>query len=120
MVYRATRELFDYIEVFYNQRSRHSTIGRISPARADDSGGVTKLSTGSGPLKVRSGRICLNVAAYESRVGAATARALETVRQHRRGKWPFVVSDVFATAPAGVDAAGCPIGVGVVSSTLET
>ena len=25
-------QLFDYIEVFYNQRRRHSTIGRISPA----------------------------------------------------------------------------------------
>ena len=25
-------ELFDYIEVFYNQRRRHSTIGQISPA----------------------------------------------------------------------------------------
>ena len=25
-------ELFDYIEVFYNQRRRHSTIGYISPA----------------------------------------------------------------------------------------
>jgi hypothetical protein len=24
--------LFDYIEVFYNQRRRHSTIGQISPA----------------------------------------------------------------------------------------
>jgi transposase InsO family protein len=30
----ARRELFDYIEVFYNQRRRHSTIGQISPARA--------------------------------------------------------------------------------------
>jgi putative transposase len=28
----AKAELFDYIEVFYNQRRRHSTIGRISPA----------------------------------------------------------------------------------------
>ena len=28
----ANRELFDYIEVFYNQRRRHSTIGQISPA----------------------------------------------------------------------------------------
>jgi transposase InsO family protein len=28
----AQRELFDYIEVFYNQRRRHSTIGQISPA----------------------------------------------------------------------------------------
>jgi putative transposase len=25
-------ELFDYIEVFYNQRRRHSTNGQISPA----------------------------------------------------------------------------------------
>ena len=28
----ATMELFDYIEVFYNQRRRHSTLGQISPA----------------------------------------------------------------------------------------
>ena len=28
----AKMELFDYIEVFYNQRRRHSTIGHISPA----------------------------------------------------------------------------------------
>ena len=28
----AKAELFDYIEVFYNQRRRHTTIGRISPA----------------------------------------------------------------------------------------
>ena len=26
------REDFDYIEVFYNQRRRHSTLGQISPA----------------------------------------------------------------------------------------
>ena len=25
-------ELFDYIEVFYNQRRRHSTLGQISRA----------------------------------------------------------------------------------------
>ena len=29
---KAKMELFDYIEVFYNQRRRHSTIGQISPA----------------------------------------------------------------------------------------
>jgi putative transposase len=28
----AKRELFDFIEVFYNQRRRHSTIGYVSPA----------------------------------------------------------------------------------------
>jgi putative transposase len=25
-------ELFDYIEVFYSERRRHSTLGQISPA----------------------------------------------------------------------------------------
>jgi putative transposase len=29
---KAKMELFDYIEVFYNQRRRHSTLGQISPA----------------------------------------------------------------------------------------
>ena len=28
----AKMELFDYIEVFYNQQRRHSTLGQISPA----------------------------------------------------------------------------------------
>ena len=28
----AKEVLFDYIEVFYNQRRRHSTLGQISPA----------------------------------------------------------------------------------------
>ena len=28
----AKASLFDYIEVFYNQRRRHSTLGQISPA----------------------------------------------------------------------------------------
>ena len=28
----ATRQLFDYIEVFYNQRRRHSTLGQMSPS----------------------------------------------------------------------------------------
>ena len=28
----AKMEWFDYIEVFYNQRRRHSTLGQISPA----------------------------------------------------------------------------------------
>jgi len=28
----AKAELFDYIEVFYNQQRRHSTLGLVSPA----------------------------------------------------------------------------------------
>ena len=45
----AKMALFDYIEVFYNQRRRHSTLGQISPAESasDDFGGLTKLSTKS-------------------------------------------------------------------------
>jgi putative transposase len=31
----AKMELFDYIEVFYNQRRRHSTLGQISPAACE-------------------------------------------------------------------------------------
>ena len=31
----ANMELFDYIEVFYNQRRRHSTLGQISPAECE-------------------------------------------------------------------------------------
>ena len=31
-LHEAKMELFDYIEVFYNQRRRHSTLGQISPA----------------------------------------------------------------------------------------
>jgi putative transposase len=30
---RAKELLFDYIEVFYNQRRRHSTLDYVSPAR---------------------------------------------------------------------------------------
>ena len=28
----AKRQLFDYLEVFYNQRGRHSTLGQMTPA----------------------------------------------------------------------------------------
>lgn len=32
-IHRAKQQLFDYIEVFYNQRRRHSTLDYVSPAR---------------------------------------------------------------------------------------
>ena len=31
----AKMEVFDYIEIFYNQRRRHSSVGRISPAECE-------------------------------------------------------------------------------------
>ena len=34
----AKMALFDYIEVFYNQRRRHSTLGQISPAAFERQG----------------------------------------------------------------------------------
>jgi len=40
---QATRAVFEYIEVFYNQRRRHSTIGYVSPAVFEQQA----LSTGS-------------------------------------------------------------------------
>ncbi|MGH3610102.1 MAG: IS3 family transposase [Pseudonocardiaceae bacterium] len=30
------REVFDYIEIFYNATRRHSTLGMVSPARYED------------------------------------------------------------------------------------
>jgi integrase-like protein len=44
----AKMELFDYIEVFYNQRRRHSTLGQISPAefeRRKNHEGVDAMET---------------------------------------------------------------------------
>ncbi len=40
----AKMELFDYIEVFYNQRRRHSTVGRISPAAFERQALVTQVA----------------------------------------------------------------------------
>ena len=40
----AKMELFDYIEVFYNQRRRHSTIGRISPAAFERQAKATQVA----------------------------------------------------------------------------
>lgn len=40
----AKRELFDYIEVFYNQRRRHSTVGRISPAAFERQARLTHVA----------------------------------------------------------------------------
>jgi putative transposase len=39
----AKRELFDYIEVFYNQRRRNSTLGQISPAEFEKRAAVRRV-----------------------------------------------------------------------------
>jgi len=38
----AKRQLFDYLEVFYNQRRRHSTLGQISPAAYERHAAVSR------------------------------------------------------------------------------
>ena len=48
----AKLELFDYIEVFYNQRRRHSTLGQISPAEFER----RKNEEGVDPMENRTGR----------------------------------------------------------------
>jgi len=48
----AKMELFDYIEVFYNQRRRHSTLGQISPAEFER----RKNEEGMDPMENRKER----------------------------------------------------------------
>jgi putative transposase len=48
----AKMELFDYIEVFYNQRRRHSTLGQISPAEFER----RKNEEGADPMENRTER----------------------------------------------------------------
>ena len=50
----AKMELFDYIEVFYNQRRRHSTLGQVSPAEFERR--ATKNQEGVDPMENRAER----------------------------------------------------------------
>jgi len=40
----AKEQLFDYIEVFYNQQRRHSTLGQISPAAFERQAAMTQAA----------------------------------------------------------------------------
>ena len=59
----AQRELFDYIEVFYNQRRRHSTLGQISPAAferraaTDGAGAVDAQNAPTAPWKTAANAV---------------------------------------------------------------
>ena len=46
---QAQMALFDYIEVFYNQRRRHSTLGQISPAAFERRAAETRLLVTAAP-----------------------------------------------------------------------
>jgi putative transposase len=51
----AKRELFEYIEVFYNQRRRHSTIGYLSPAAFERQACLKPARVASAPEVVPEG-----------------------------------------------------------------
>ena len=38
---RARADVFDYIEVFYNRRRRHSHVGGVSPMAFEEAAGMT-------------------------------------------------------------------------------
>jgi transposase InsO family protein len=50
----AKMELFDYIELFYNQRRRHSTLGQLSPAEFERRANTTQ--EGVDPMENRQDR----------------------------------------------------------------
>ena len=41
---RAKHQLFDYIEIFYNQKRRHSSLGYVSPGEYDRAAGLNETS----------------------------------------------------------------------------
>ncbi len=63
----AKMELFDYVEVFYNQRRRHSTLGQISPA-AYERQAMSRQRLVRSPREVMSPK-----PGYGSRTGDSTA-----------------------------------------------
>jgi hypothetical protein len=47
----ATMEVFDYLEVYYNQRRRHSTFGRISSAELSRRAAASALCGALGGIR---------------------------------------------------------------------
>jgi transposase InsO family protein len=63
----ARRELFEYIEVFYNQRRRHSTIGYLSPAAFERQARLGPARAASAPEVVPTSRGILQPAPIDDR-----------------------------------------------------
>ena len=72
----AKEALFDYIEVFYNQRRRHSTLGQISPAEFER----RPLRPHSQPVH-RIGSSRLTYAGPRASLHESLARRIGTVRR---------------------------------------
>jgi transposase InsO family protein len=71
----AKMELFDYIEVFYNQRRRHSTLGHISPAEFER----RKNEEGMDPMETRTER-GFPQAPHPSSLSVKEAKTTKTVQ----------------------------------------
>ena len=87
----AKMELFDYIEVFYNQRRRHSTLGQISPAaferRANEEGVE--------PMENRQGRgfpQAPHPLSFSMRKEQTTRNDQLNETVHRIGSWPVLTA----------------------------
>ena len=59
----AKMQLFEFIEVYYNQRRRHSTIGYVSPAAFERQAELGRPLTGSGDQTVSGGILQPHLAA---------------------------------------------------------
>jgi transposase InsO family protein len=57
----AKMALFDYIEVFYNQRRRHSTLGQISPAAFERRAATASIATGRSPAATSERRMLIRM-----------------------------------------------------------
>jgi hypothetical protein len=53
--------LVDYIEVFYNQRRRHSTLGQISPAAFERRAAAASVTTGRSPAATSERRMLIRM-----------------------------------------------------------
>ncbi len=76
----AKRQLFDYLEVFYNQRRRHSTLGQMSPA-------AYERQATSRPIPRRPPR---EVMSPEAVVRVAYGGIVQPGSQGDRGSWSLL------------------------------
>jgi len=84
----AKNELFEYIEVFYNQRRRHSTLGQISPAAFERQAAASRMDA-SAPVRHKARpRGSRNIAGERSDGSADQKRPRRRVEERRPARRP--------------------------------
>jgi transposase InsO family protein len=71
----AKMQLFDYIEVFYNQRRRHSTIGLVSPAAFERAATISRVDAIDVDASRTTGRAKAGSTAPDASWGILSSRA---------------------------------------------